>query len=123
VKTILTGMIVMLLIGGVFVIGGCGRAEEHGQTVSNAAVTTIQDILSTPQRYADRLVKVHGKIVTECPTGCWFEVEDGSGILYVDTKASGFAIPQRVGKDVTVEGVISTKRAKPMMDAQGAKIE
>ena len=79
--------------------------------------------MKNPSAYLTKTVKLEGKIVAECPTGCWFDVDDGTGVLHVDTKPSGYAIPQRVGKKVVVEGEIYERGGKPIMIGKGVEIQ
>ncbi|KUG15645.1 hypothetical protein ASZ90_014690 [hydrocarbon metagenome] len=51
-------------------------------------------------------VEVGGTIVSQCPAGCWFIVDDGSGQLYVDLKPASMVIPPSVGKKVVVRGTV-----------------
>ena len=106
-------------------ISGCGKkeADKFGQAIQNRSVTKIEAILKTPADFDGKTVTVQGKIIRECPTGCWFEVKENSAIIYVDLNPSGFAIPQKVGKTVTVEGRISVRNNQPMLVGTGVEIK
>jgi hypothetical protein len=106
-----------VLVGVVLAImaaQGCGGSETYGQTVTETRATAVPDILTNPADYNGKTVKVEGKVATECPSGCWFELRDGGALIYVDLNPQGLAIPQKVGKQVLVEGrvVIEDGRAK-----------
>lgn len=111
-----------VLIFSSLIATGCSSKKEDaqfGEISSNLQVTSIGDILSRPQEYRDKDVAIEGKIVQECPTGCWFNLQDASGIIYVDIKPSGFAIPQYTGKEVRVEGKVALRGPQVMVVGKG----
>jgi hypothetical protein len=69
---------------------------------SGTPVVSIANILSHPDIYQGKQVVVKGKIMTECPAGCWFTMKDNTASIYVDLKPANLVIPQRVGKQITV---------------------
>ncbi|MBN2455770.1 MAG: hypothetical protein JXB29_04400 [Sedimentisphaerales bacterium] len=109
----------------IFLISGCGKkeADKYGQAIQNRSVTKIEAILKTPADFDGKTVTVQGKIIRECPTGCWFEVKENSAIIYVDLNPSAFAIPQKVAKTVTVEGKVSVRNNQPMLIGTGVEIK
>lgn len=107
--------------------GGCGHGggggdSLYGEAMSGLSITKISDILARPGEYDGKAVALRGKIVQECPTGCWFNLEDQTGVIYVDIKPSGFAIPQYTGKEVTVEGTVTVRGQRVMILGKGVKI-
>ena len=94
-----------------------------GAALSNQAVTKIGDILRNPGDFEGDLVKVEGKIVSECMTGCWFNVKDDTGTLYIDLKGANLAIPQKVGHDVILEGMLAERSGVPMIKGTGVVIK
>ena len=107
------------------IFSGCSRkeAKKYGQEISNHSPTKLDAILKTPENFDGKTVTVQGKIIRECPTGCWFEVKDEAGIIYVDLNPSGFAIPQKVGGEVIVEGKVLVRGNQPMLEGQGVEIK
>lgn len=112
-KINLVGLFLMILII-IVSIAGCSNninvdsnnnREKYGVDITEKEVTSVKDILTNPDKYLDQTVRLEGKIVRECPTGCWFFLEDQTGKIYVDINPSGLSIPQKVGKKVVVEGV------------------
>jgi len=101
---------------------GCGRLETYGEQISNRNITALKDIIMHSQDYDGKTVTVKGKIKLVCETGCWFNLEDGGAIIYTDLAPSGFAIPQKVGRNATVEGKISTESGKLVLTARGVEI-
>jgi len=104
---------------------GCGKkeADKYGQEISNHTITKIEAILKTPGDFDGKTVTVQGKIIRECPTGCWFDVQGAGGAIHVDIKPSGFAIPQKVGKEVIVEGNVSLRDGQLTLIGKGVEIK
>lgn len=113
-------IIAVLIVGAL--IGGCGRAESYGEALSKRGASAIGDILVDPKAYEGKTVTVKGTISEECHTGCWFNVKEGGARIYVDINPSGFAIPQKVGHAVTVEGEVVLEDGRPMIVGKGVEI-
>ncbi len=77
-----------------------------GQPVvsSNPAYVTVRELIDNGAKYEGQLISLKGKIVLECPEGCWFFLDDGTGKIYVDLKPAGLTIPQKVGSQITLRG-------------------
>ena len=103
-------------------ITGCGGGESYGQPLSDAATTPVTDILADPASFGDDTVKIEGEIVGECPSGCWFTLEDGAATIHVDIAPHGLAIPQKVGSTVTVEGEVVVRDGRTMLIGSGVVI-
>jgi hypothetical protein len=110
------------LVLAVAVIQGCGGAETYGDAITETEVTAVSDILTNASGYDGRTVRVEGKIATECPSGCWFELQDGSAVIYVDIAPHGLAIPQKVGSRVVVEGEIVVANGRTKLIGKGVEI-
>ncbi len=122
-KTLQTELILVVTVSlGMLIVQGCGRDESYGEDMAGQEMTAIADILTDPGNYTGKTVTVAGKIATECPSGCWFEVADGGAIIYVDIAPAGLAIPQRVGKKVVVKGTVSSAENRTMVSGTGVKI-
>ncbi len=72
-----------------------------------ATATTVRELMDHSADYADRTVNVTGTIVIECPEGCWFFLDDGTGKLYIDLQPAGLSIPQKIGSRVTLSGKLT----------------
>jgi hypothetical protein len=96
----------LVLLTTIIFISTCAKKTGYGQQTTTTTTTTTQvkvkDILS--KAYTGKDVSFVGKITLECGSGCWFNLEDGTGKVYVDLLPSNFAIPQWVGKSVVVNG-------------------
>jgi uncharacterized protein YdeI (BOF family) len=143
-------LISFLLIGLVLTVIGCAQANnlpdaQPGNTgvagntpvVENPAtsetetpqapeeespkILKIGDILESPESYGGQAVIVEGKIVSECPSGCWFTLNDGTGTMYVDLAPSNLVIPQKRGAFATVYGQVTRKGSDTYLI--GTKVE
>jgi len=81
----------------------------------------ISDILSKPDIYKDQTVVVEGKIMSECGSGCWFTLNDGSATIYSDLAPSNLVIPQRRGYKARVLAEVT--EAKGDIYLIGKKVE
>ena len=84
-------------------------------------ILKIGDILESPESYGGQAVIVEGKIVSECPSGCWFTLNDGTGTIYVDLAPSNLVIPQKRGAFATVYGQVIRKGSDTYLI--GTKVE
>jgi hypothetical protein len=143
-------LISFLLIGLVLTVIGCAQASnlpdtQPGNTgvagstpvVENPAtpeteipqapeeespkILKIGDILESPEGYGGQAVIVEGKIVSECPAGCWFTLNDGTGTIYIDLAPSNLVIPQKRGAFATVYGQVIRKGSDTYLI--GTKVE
>ena len=124
-KTISYMWFITLTLTLMLSFSGCGKKEtdKYGQEISNHTITKVEAILTEPEKFDGKNVTVQGKIIRECHTGCWFEVKEDAGIIYIDLNPSGFAIPQKVGKTATVEGKVSIRNNQPMIVGKGVEIK
>ncbi len=107
----------------VLLIAGCGRAPEtYGKAVPGVEPTPVRQLLAAPGDYTSAPIVVEGRIVRECPTGCWFDLDAGGAPLYVELNDAGLAIPQRVGKTVRVVGDVSAEGGQVKLSGQGVEI-
>ena len=118
---LLSGLMIMGLVSCKFFT----PTEKYGAELSGVKNTEIKDILADPQLFEGKSVIIEGKITSECSTGCWFYLSVGTGNLtiYVDTGNSGFAIPQKVGKNILVEGKVVIRKTGPIIQAEGVQIK
>jgi len=103
-------------------LASCGGGEVYGEPISDANVTPVADILADPVAYDGQMVKLEGEIGNECPTGCWFELREGSAPIHVDIAPHGLAIPQKQGSRVIVEGTVKITDSRLMVIGKGVEI-
>jgi len=107
----------------IIVIAGCSRVEQYGNPISDREITKINSIFSNTKNYEGKTVKVEGRILSECPTGCWVNLKDETNVIYVDFNPSGIAIPQKVGSRITVEGKVVSKPGRTTIIGKGVELK
>lgn len=75
----------------------------------------ISGILDNATLYEGKMVVIEGTIERECPSGCWFILNDDTGSIYVDILPSNFVIPQKRGEEAKVYGEVTIKNGDPML--------
>ena len=90
------------------------QAKDEPEELNGEEVE-IADILQNASAYEGKMVVIEGMIETECPSGCWFIVNDATGSVYVDILPSNFVIPQKRGEDAKVYGEVVIKDGDPMI--------
>lgn len=123
IKLIGVLLIIILIILG---ISGCNsnsseKSERYGVNITEKGVVNAKDILANPDKYLGQTLRLEGTIVRECPSGCWFYLEDETGTIYVDINPSGLSIPPKVGKKVVVEGVPENKNGRISIIGKGVE--
>ena len=87
----------------------------------SSQIMEIAKLLEKGSEFAGREVIIEGKIVQECGSGCWFNLKDDTGIIYVDLAPSDLVIPQKVGSKATVFGKVAIKNGTTYII--GTKVE
>jgi uncharacterized protein YdeI (BOF family) len=105
----------------VFLVLQSAQAKDEPAELKGDEVAII-DILENATAHEEKMVVVEGEIETECPSGCWFIVNDGSGSIYVDILPSNFVIPQKRGEDAKVYGQVTIKDGDPMIIGKIVKV-
>ncbi len=114
--------IILLFIIIAVVITGCPKKNVYGEPIrSNLKYEKIADVLSNPANYLDKEIGLTGKITLECGSGCWFQLNDGSGDILVDLAPANFAIPQMTNKTVTVMGRVVQDEERIIIHAAGVQ--
>ncbi len=116
-ETIVSGKNLLLagLLLSAILITGCTTQSSSDQALSPGV--TSGAIIKDPAAFEGKTVVLKGKIESECGSGCWFLLDDGTGQLYVDLAKNNFAIPQLQGSTVIVKGVIGVENGDPKLYA------
>ena len=106
-----------------FILSGqCSSKTSYGQMpTADTKQVQVKDILS--KEYVGKEVKLIGRITLECGSGCWFNLEDETGKIFIDLSPSNFAIPQWVGKTVIVNGKVVEDGGDVKMIAKGVTLK
>ncbi|MBC8384445.1 MAG: DUF4920 domain-containing protein, partial [Candidatus Cloacimonetes bacterium] len=103
---------------------GCSKTELYGEALQgNLPEATVKQILENPENYENKTITLKGEIKEVCPAGCWFFVKDEHGELYVNIGPAGFAIPNKAGHEVTIEGEIINHKGTMMLMGKGVEIK
>lgn len=105
---------ILVFMGLALLIFAQVQAKEDPSEMS-ADAKKIMDILENSTLYDGKMVVIEGLIETECPSGCWFILNDNTGSIYVDILPSNFVIPQKRGDDAKVYGKVIIKDGDPMI--------
>jgi uncharacterized protein YdeI (BOF family) len=118
-KKVILSLILMIAVSG------CGKTgdESYGQPIANRQTTELKEIVSDADAFKDKQVTLEGKIVRQCPTGCWFDIQQGTAVVHVDINPSGFAIPQKPNKTVLVEGTVTMEDGQIEVIGTGVEIK
>ena len=119
-----TGILLIVFIS--VIIAGCvEKSKVYGQAISDNSAITIKELQDKKKDYSGKVVKIKGKIADVCQDmGCWFNVNDGTGIMYVDLEMGrNFTIPKNtVNQPVTVEGKLKYDKGSLSIIGSGVKI-
>lgn len=109
------------LLGLVAVGYGCNKPE--GTVLGKAPKEEPRTILAVRDGLTPPSVTLRGSIVEKCPTaGCWFYLNDGTGLLKVDTKNAGFVVAKiPLQTEVTVSGKLVQEGDDTILDAAGLR--
>ena len=115
---------VFVLIAGLVIVGCTQqKGELYGKAITENDTVDIIDIFKNKEKYLGKVVRVEGKIESECPTGCWFNVMDQTGLLYIDLTPAQLAIPQKVGHQVVLQGKVMERSGSLMIHGTGVMIK
>ena len=81
-------LFLVALVAGAVV--GCG---QKGKVLGQLSKAPIANILAINAGTAPQRVTLAGTMIEKCPqAGCWFRLDDGTGVIKVDTKTAGFVV-------------------------------
>ncbi|OGO17821.1 MAG: hypothetical protein A2Z02_07470 [Chloroflexi bacterium RBG_16_48_7] len=70
---------------------------------------TVSELNKNSAAFIGKEVIMEGKIVQECGSGCWFNLQDSTGVVYVDLAPNNMVIPQKVGSKAKVYGKVDKR--------------
>jgi hypothetical protein len=121
-KFLVPFLLITLIAGcGQVVVGGTSNPDENQVSVSG--ITGVGDILGKSADYVGKTVMIEGKITQECGSGCWFNLSDSSGVIYIDITPNNLTIPQKVGSKAKVTGVVTVNKSNNTTYLVGSKVE
>jgi len=111
----------VIVLGLLVLVSQVVWAEEEPAELKSEEVK-IDEILLNATDYEGKMVEIEGTIETECPSGCWFILNDETASIYVDILPNNFVIPQKRGEDAKVYGEVIIKDGDPMIIGKIVKI-
>ena len=119
IRAYLPLLLACMLIATILISGCTSQPAPVGTTSAPVlpGSVSVGEIVKLPLAFEGKEVVVKGKIASECGSGCWFMLDDGTGIIYVDLAPNNFAIPQLQGSTVVVKGVIHVAKGDPTLYA------
>ena len=110
---------VFVLFVAVLLCGAaCGQKEK---VLGKYRKEPTSSVLAISAGDAPTTLSLEGTMIEKCPqAGCWFRLDDGSGIIKVDTKAAGFVVTSvPLNQKVKVVGKIQREGEEPILQASG----
>jgi len=92
-----------------------GKVLARGEKLKGLPAVALADLLSAPEKYQDKAVRVEGTVRRACQkAGCWMELTDGADKsaagVRVQMKDHSFAVPtDSAGSKATVEGTVTVQ--------------
>ncbi len=113
-------MLLSALVGTGLCVG-CGKS--NGKVLGQPPAGPPKTILAVRAGDTPPKVVLQGRLVEKCPVaGCWFRVQDETGIIKVDTKTAGFVVTEiPLETVVTVAGKVVTEGEEPVIEATGLR--
>lgn len=116
-QTLLSIGLIGLFLSLVLAAGCTSQPASAGALPAQSPAIGTGAIITDPASYQGKEIVIKGRITTECGSGCWFILNDGTGSLYVDLAGNNFAIPQMQGSTVAVKGIIGVENGDPRLYA------
>jgi hypothetical protein len=99
-------MTVLLFVGASW----AGELTTYGDPLSDAEPVRIGELVSNPERYVDKKIKIEGLVDDVCPMkGCWVDILDAQSRETIRFKVQDDVIVFPVeakGSEVVAEGVL-----------------
>ena len=97
---------------------GCG---SKGRVLGKMSSDKLSSVLAINAGDAPRQLALQGIMVDKCPqAGCWFHLDDGTGVIKVDTKSAGFVVTEiPLNTKVKVAGLLQQDGDEVRLQATG----
>lgn len=117
----MTRLILVCGLAGWVLLTGCGQPK--GKVKGSPPKNDPRTILSVRAGDTPQIVTIEGTLVEKCPiAGCWFRLQDGTGLIKVDTKAAGFVITEiPLQTKLTVGGKVAQEGDETILEGTGIR--
>ncbi|MDA1192950.1 MAG: DUF4920 domain-containing protein [Candidatus Poribacteria bacterium] len=109
----------VVMIAAMLTSTGCQpKSDAFGEAISVNEVTKISDILSHPEDYHDKVVRLEGSVGEVCQSmACWFYLQDDTAQILIDLemRVDSYSIPKgSQGKTAVVQGRVQFDENAPV---------
>jgi len=87
-----------------------GEGEKYGEGLTGKEVVAIAELMTDPDAYVGKTIRVEGKITDVCPRmGCWIQISESENASIKFKVKDGVIVfkPEIKGKVVIAEGVFT----------------
>jgi hypothetical protein len=87
--------------------------EQYGAEFTVEEIIPASDLLSNPEQYVDKNIRVSGKVGDVCQKmGCWMVITEGDKHMRITTKDHKFFVAKDgAGSECQIEGIVIKKEA------------
>jgi hypothetical protein len=110
-----------VLLFAFLALGACsGGSEKYGAGVDTSLPgCSGQGYFFSAGYPVGQKVTLEGRIVSQCASnGCWFNLQDDTGHIYVDLSRNGFELPSLPNRRVKASGTVARAQAGLYVDRQ-----
>jgi uncharacterized protein YdeI (BOF family) len=113
-RALISGLLLVLALS----VSGCGSKER---VLGKMSSVKLSSILAINAGDAPGKLALQGTLIDKCPqAGCWFHLDDGTGVIKVDTKSAGFVVTQiPLNAKVKVAGLLQQDGEEVQLRATG----
>jgi uncharacterized protein YdeI (BOF family) len=96
----------------------CACHHQGGTVLGKAPAGEARNIIAVWAGETPVNITLKGRLVEKCPVaGCWFYLQDNTGMIKIDTKAAGFVVV-----DVPLQTMV-TVSGKVLNESEGISIQ
>jgi hypothetical protein len=98
------GLLVLTIVAG----GFAADATSYGEGAGEGELTSIAEIVATPERFEGREVRVQGEVTGVCQMmGCWMELESGGATVRIKVEDGVIVFPaEALGSRAVARGTV-----------------
>jgi uncharacterized protein YdeI (BOF family) len=106
---------------GTLLLAGCHKPQ--GKVLGKAPSGEARSVIAVKAGDTPPNVILSGIMVEKCPVaGCWFRLQDSTGMIKIDTRAAGFVVAELpLETKLTVAGKVSSSGDEILVEATGLR--
>ena len=108
-------------LAGLLAVNGCGQSS--GRVKGLPPQGKPRTVLAVRAGDTPQTVTLQGTLIEKCPVaGCWFRLQDETGVIKVDTKTAGFVVREiPLQRALTVRGKLAQEGDETILEATGVR--